>query len=331
MTQGAAVPRRFGTAWLAVAVMAVVLAVLQGCAQQPPSPRATLRPTAVGKGAAAAKRATAKAAKITAKIAARTGTAGQSAPSCPPLPTAGLNLNPAFPLPKPPAGSTITYGPPSVGCAYVVGYSDVRKLNGASLIGPGLIDVSIGNRIVVSFGANYFEEDSAAVFDYRPCPTCQYLHELPPAHATFLAFGFMPVSATLQLTEVGTMNIIGVGTLSSLSANTAWSLMNLRVYDVKVNGQPVAVGQHCQTARPVLIKLVGNGTGPQPYSLQGGGPLAGSVTIPPFTGCGVTEDLDPLLTGTVSGGGNYTKFTQGPLCTPVGDLGCPPTIPKPLR
>jgi hypothetical protein len=241
-------------------------------------------------------------------------------------------LNRHFPLPHPPPGSTVIYPPPEHGCAYIVGYADVRKLNGASLVGPGLTNLAIGDRVVYKYTGNtYFEEDSAAQLDYQACRTCRIVHALPPAHATFLGFGFMPVSATMQLTEIGTMNVIGVGTASALSSNTAWSLMALRIYDVKVNGHALAVGPHCQTVRPVLIKLTGLSSGVQPYSLQSGGPLTGQVTIPPFTGCGVTENLDPLFTGTVSGPGNYTKLTQGPLCTPIGDLGCPPEIPRPLR
>jgi hypothetical protein len=198
-------------------------------------------------------------------------------------------------------------------------------------VGPGITNLAIGDRVVLNLGNGYFEEDSAGQLDYQACRTCRIVHALPPANATFLGFGFMPVSATMQLTEIGTMNVISVGTISSLSANTAWSLMTLRIYNVKINGQALAVGPHCQTVRPLLIKLTGVSSSNPPYSLQGGGPLTGQVTIPPFTGCGVTENLDPLFTGTVSGPGNFAKFTQGSLCTLIGDLGCPPPIPRPLR
>jgi hypothetical protein len=266
-----------------------------------------------------------------AAIAVRNATARRAAkPYCPPLP-AGLKLNPRFPLPRPPRGSTITHPGAEPGCAYIVGYADVRKLNGASLVGPGLINLAIGERVVYNLGNGYFEEDSAGQLDYQPCRTCRVVHALPPAHATFLGFGFMPVSATMQLTEIGTINVISVGTTSALTSNTSWSLMALRIYNVKVNGHALAVGPHCQTVRPLLIKLIGLSSGAQPYSLQSGGPLTGQVTIPPFTGCGVTENLDPLFTGTVSGPGNYTKLTQGALCSIIGGLGCPPRIPRPLR
>jgi hypothetical protein len=323
-----AVAARRAAAWI-VAAGIVAVAGAAGCAGPPASQRAglltltgtsTVTPTATATATA------------TTPVTRATASRAATPPSpCPPLPKGGLKLNKRFPLPKPPRGSTVSHPSPGAGCAYIVGYADVRKLNGAALVGPGLVNLSVGVRIIVNVPGNYFEEDSAAQLDYRPCHTCQLEHALPPAHATFLAFGFMPVSATLQLTEIGTMNIIGVGTLSTLTTNTAWALMALRISDVAVNGQPLNVGPHCQTVQPLLVKLVGLGTGPEPYSLQGGGPLTGEITIPPFTGCGVTENLDPLFTGTVSGPDNFAKFTQGPLCTLIGDLGCPPRIPKPVR
>ena len=76
------------------------------------------------------------------------------------------------------------------------------------------------------------------------------------------------------------------------------------------------------------------------YSLSRGGPLDGEVTIPPFTGCGVGEDLSPLFTASVSGPANTVKQNQGApcasgipddpakLCTPDKQ---PTTIPPPLR
>ncbi len=311
--------RARAAAWIAAAGSAAIIAGAAGSAgpviSHRPGP-ATLADASTG----------------TATTAAQDATASRAAkPPCPPLPTGGLKLNRRFPLPRVPRGAKVTHPAAELGCAYLAGYADVRKLNGASLVGPGLANLAIGGRVVYNLGTGYFEEDSAGELDYRPCPACRIVHGLPPARATFLAFGFMPVSATLQLTEIGTLNIIGVGTTSALTSNTAWSLMELRIYDVDVNGQPLNVGPHCQTKQALLIKLTGVGTGPQPYSLQGGGPLTGQVTIPPFEGCGVTENLDPLFTGTVSGPGNYAKFTQGAICTLIGDLGCPPPKPKPLR
>ena len=50
--------------------------------------------------------------------------------------------------------------------------------------------------------------------------------------------------------------------------------------------------------------------------------------IPPFTGCGVGEDLDPLLTGLISGKDNYVKMTQGAICDIRTERTCPPAPPE---
>jgi hypothetical protein len=265
--------------------------------------------------------------------------AAQASSPCPPLPRGGLKLNPDLPKPpKPPRGSTVTYPPPDDhACAYITGYSDVLKLNGAALVGPGLLNVTVGVRVVSNFGANYYQEDSAGQLDYTVCRlsdghrTCAVIHGFPPATATFLDFGFMPVTATLHLTEIGTVNVYGVGTGFTFSSNTSWSRMILRISDVKVNGKPLNVGPDCEASKPLLIGLIGLGSGVHPYSLTGGGPLTGYVTIPPFSHCGVTENLDDLITGTVSGTGNYSEFTQGPLCDLIQGQVCPPQRPRPLR
>jgi hypothetical protein len=252
--------------------------------------------------------------------------------TCPAEPKGGLKMNRRFPIPKPPHGSTILHPPPEVACAYVVGHSDVRKLKEAALIGPGLASLTIAIREAYkSSHPNYFQEDSAGQLNYRACRTCKVVHGLPPARATFLAFGFMPVRATMQLTEIGTMNVITVGTTFSLHTNTIWSLMALRVYDVRVNGQPLPVGPDCHPVHPILTVLVGHAHSKPPYSLLGGGPLTGTIDIPRFTGCGVSENLDPILNATVAGPGNFVKLTQGHACFEIGGTGCPPKVRKPLH
>jgi len=85
--------------------------------------------------------------------------------------------------------------------------------------------------------------------------------------------------------------------------------------------------------RLVLIGRGDNTIPPRGYTVSTGGPLTGMLTIPPFTGCGVTENLDPLLTGSISGSGNFVKLTQGKLCGPSQPKNwtCPPPVPEPLR
>ena len=272
-------------------------------------------------------------ATVTVACAAARGKAPLAvAAPCPPEPKGGLKLNPRFPLPKPPKGSKILFPEPADGCAYVKGFADVAKLNGASLLGPALTDLALDVRVVQKLTPPiYYEIDTPAQLEYRSCATCQLVHGFPPAKATFLGFGFVPVTAVMQLTEVGTININSVGSGFALATNTVWSELTLRIHDVTVNGTPLDVGSRCQSVTPFLAKLVGTITSKPPYSLQNGGPLTGLVNIPAFTGCGVTENLDPLFTGAVSGERNFNELTQGALCPLIGTGTCPPPIPVPLR
>lgn len=250
---------------------------------------------------------------------------------CPPQPKGGLKLNPKFPIPKPPKGSQTLHPDPEPGCAYIVGYSNVKKLKGAALVGPGLSDLAVAVKEKVK-QPNYFQEDSAAQLDFKPCPTCKIVHALPPATATFLGFGFVPVTATLQLTEIGTINIISIGNDSALTSNVVWSEVSLRVHDVKVNGVPLPVGPHCQASKPILLKLNGDPNGHPPYSLAGGGPLTGMITVPAFTGCGVSQNLNPIFNASISGPHNFVLLTQGAPCFIAGGgFGCPPKKPTPIH
>ncbi|CAM5523072.1 hypothetical protein SHIRM173S_11111 [Streptomyces hirsutus] len=52
------------------------------------------------------------------------------------------------------------------------------------------------------------------------------------------------------------------------------------------------------------------------YLLLSGGVLSGEATVPAFTGCGAGgENLDRLLTASVSGPGNQIKQVQGQTCS----------------
>ena len=266
-----------------------------------------------------------------APAARKTHRAASAKHFCPPQPKGGLKLNPKFPIPKPPKGSQTIKPPPEPGCAFIVGYSNVQKLKGAALVGPGLSNLAVAVKEFVK-QPNYFQEDSAGQLEFKPCPTCKIQHALPPSKATFLAFGFVPVSATMQLTEIGTINIISIGAGFSLTSNTVWSQVSLRVHDVKVNGVPLPVGPHCGASKPILLKLSGDPTGHPPYALQTGGPLTGNITIPKFTGCGVGQNLNPIFNASIAGPKNFVLLTQGPPCFITGGgFGCPPKNPKPIR
>ncbi|CAM5417041.1 hypothetical protein STANM309S_02599 [Streptomyces tanashiensis] len=108
----------------------------------------------------------------------------------------------------------------------------------------------------------------------------------------------------------------------------------LRVLDVQVNGTRLDVGPSCRTEKPLSspeptpakypgdhLVLLGkgqllNGTDATGYLLTSGGPLTGEVTIPAFKDCGAGgENLDRLLTASISGPGNHIKQIQGQTCS----------------
>jgi hypothetical protein len=216
-------------------------------------------------------------------------------------------------------------------CGYIAGYSDVKKLYGATTIGPVLVNLdfayrhTIGKRNLVAYstGRIYNQHDKG-----KPV--------FPPVRATFLGFGFVPVTATLQLTEVGPINIVsrsGIAAPPYPIHVTAKTRVAIAISNVKVNGVRLPVGTGCRAAHVVGLTLIGNGTNtfpPRGYTVPTGGPLSGTLTIPPFIHCGVTQNLDPLLTGSISGPGNFAIMTQGKLCGPVSPQNwtCPPPIPK---
>jgi hypothetical protein len=259
-------------------------------------------------------------------------TAGRGTNFCPHLSKA-LKLNPRFPLPPIPPGSVINHSPglPPY-CAYATGFSDVRKLNGAALLGPGLTNISPFLLSAFNFTKNYFQQRSAAELSYHG------LREFPPAKATLLSFGFMPTSATMQLTGIGTINVVTVGPLTACTGpsckptlTTISARLSLRIYNVLVNGVPLNVGPNCHTS-PFDLVLTGSSQSKPPYEFSTGGPLTGTVTIPAFSNCGVGENLDPVFNAAISGPGNFTRLTQGRVCEQgIHPLYCPPKPRRPIR
>jgi len=222
-------------------------------------------------------------------------------------------------------------------CGYITGYSDVTKLYGAALLQPkrparpALINIDLGYRHV--FKPGRLIEYSTGELYY------QGHRELPPVRATFLAFGFVPVTATLMVTELTPINIRSVSGITGLPFPITvygTTRVKIRISDVDVNGVPLAIGPSCRPVASPQLTLVGHGDNtipPKGYTLPTGGPLTGRLTIPAFTNCGVTENLDPLLTGSISGPGNYVLMTQGKLCGPAQPQNwtCPPPVPQPIR
>lgn len=251
---------------------------------------------------------------------------------CPPLHKA-LKLNPRFPPPKPPSGSTVNHSPgiPPF-CAFTTGYSDIKKLKGATLLGPGLANISPFLNSYFNFSKNYFQQDSAAEFSFHG------RRQFPPAKATFLGFGFEPISAMMQLNELGTVNIVTISPLTACSGKgckptitTVSSRIYVRVFDVKVNGVPLNVGPHCQTA-PFDAILAGRSDTKPSYQFSTGGPITGNITIKQFHGCGAGENLNPLFNVSISGPRNFTLLTQGRVCEQAQQpVFCPPKKPRPIR
>jgi hypothetical protein len=224
-------------------------------------------------------------------------------------------------------------------CGYITGFADVAKLYGAALLQPSpparpaLMNLDFAERHVLKRRKHELIVYSTAELYYRG------LHELPPVRATFLAFRFFPVTVTLFLTELAPIRIVSVSGTSAPPypiVVRATTKITIGISDVVVNGVPLHVGAHCRPANPVTLTLIGRGDNtipPKGYTVATGGPLTGRLAIPPFVGCGVNENLDRLLTGSISGQGNFVKMTQGKLCGPSQPANwvCPPPVPRARR
>lgn len=220
---------------------------------------------------------------------------------------------------------------PVPGEAYMAGFANVKKLKGATLLGvqngktTGHVLLELAYEIIIDLCSPSGDTHilSWGLLDY------QGKHQLPPAKATFLTFGFMPTTATLEMSEPpGTrLDIDSHGFFNGtdfVEETTVTSKLSIRAHDALVNGVPLNVGPRCQTATPMDVTLHGHSPD---YTVNTGGPLTGFVTIPPFAGCGVGEDLDPLFTASISGPDNFIKLIQGVPCTRPPDsppLNCDP-------
>ncbi|MEU0400725.1 DUF6801 domain-containing protein [Streptomyces sp. NPDC006197] len=270
---------------------------------------------------------------------------------------------PGTPAPRPAAPPCAPEKPtPATLTAYITGYSNVRKLNGASLIPLSCMLIEQGDMEIPSTpppeGEFHFTNLSRGDLSYRG------RKQTPPFTSTFLTFGFQPVTATMVLEQTGPITVdtlvrVIFATGDNYLENTVRAPLVLRVLDIEVNGVKLDVGPSCRTAKPLSspepkpgkfpgdhLVLLGLGKIPlgqnaEGYVLTGGGPLTGEVTVPAFKGCGAGgENLDRLLTASISGSGNYIKQIQGQTCSagveaPPPDF-CtedrqPRLIPKPER
>jgi len=222
-------------------------------------------------------------------------------------------------------------------CAMLTGYTNVAKLNASILQPAGLINISAGSflrncdgvsgkfcswNIVYPNNPEPLPPGSEPPPDPRPDDP-----RLPKAPGSFFIFGAIPATGTMQLTQLepGNVFIWFKGTAGEVTARLR---LSAQLLDAHVNGVKVPLGDHCRTATPIDAVLTAT---PATYSITNGGVLTGTVTIPPFSGCGENENLDPLLTGLISGPGNFVKMTQGKVCSIGNKVNCPPVAPTPQR
>ncbi|MFE3170948.1 DUF6801 domain-containing protein [Amycolatopsis sp. NPDC059090] len=170
-----------------------------------------------------------------------------------------------------------------------------------------------------------------------------------PVTATFLGFGFVPVSATVEFLPADYHNAKLIELNAQLSAPPGDTILTThvkvmaRMSNATVNGVPLDLGPDCVSASPISLNLFG------PYNaLQGGtvgtdpnapDPDYRGFTLPPFVHCGVAEPLNALLTGMAS---TTTNINQAKVvavnfgeCTKPNHTQCPPpptppgSTPKP--
>ncbi|MDG4865179.1 hypothetical protein P8605_44225, partial [Streptomyces sp. T-3] len=213
-------------------------------------------------------------------------------------------------LPAVPPGGEVTESEPSSACAVPVGFATMRKLKGSAIVNDprnprvGLMHLGMLMRHVSAPGYN--EYDHLGIM------------QLPDAEGTFLTFGFQPITAKVRF-EAQPATVVNIIRPGRPPVTEAGYWQHLRLHDVRVNGVPLDVGPRCRTSRPIDTRLTGS------YPVTSGGLLEGVLDIPPFTGCGANgEDLDPLLTATVSGPGNPLKIRQGPICGGSSTCRVPP-------
>jgi hypothetical protein len=172
------------------------------------------------------------------------------------------------------------------------GWSTVKKLGAKTTVGPAFMvnaTVKIADDGTLIARGNVF---------------------FPPSRVTFLAYGFMPTSATLEMLPVDYQNSRNIFVEAFTDGITGRSHLDImaRMSDAKVNGVPLDVGTDCVSSTPISIDVMG------PYDAFVGGtlrtdpgyedPKYRGFTLPPFKNCGATENLSPLLTGLSSGPDN---------------------------
>ncbi|MDQ8046603.1 MAG: fibronectin type III domain-containing protein, partial [Patulibacter sp.] len=122
----------------------------------------------------------------------------------------------------------------------------------------------------------------------------------PIRSVTLKVLGFLPVSATVEM--IPTAPVTGQLTGTRL---TATAKVRIKLPKITTAGIPLAGGAGCQATQVSSIPLASTG----PFTVAGGGTLAGSFSISNLAGCGVLTGLVSPLT---AGGGNAIAVTLTP-------------------
>ncbi|MBO2447968.1 hypothetical protein J4573_12765 [Actinomadura barringtoniae] len=207
-------------------------------------------------------------------------------------------------------------------CIRASGFANVKKLGGANPIGAetllrrGVVNISPQNR-----KENYQQQQG------------YFITDTTPSKATLLGFGFMPTMATATMEQVRppapykgsllTGNLrsdiasgIGGAPLPEGRPEETWgsAFVSVRAGETSVNGTPVQLGSHCGTSPTQLNIYTLTGKLGQRVDLTQGSTVTANVGLPAFSGCGIGEDLSPLLTASISGSDNAVQLEAAPWC-----------------
>lgn len=169
-----------------------------------------------------------------------------------------------------------------------------------------------------------------------------FVNRTYPTPATVLGFGFMPTRAVAEAVQVSapgsgesdpiTGNIRVVQLQEPIFALPGVEKQQLRIKSyvrlkagqVEINGVPVDLGDECMTS-PTLLSgdsFLGTRRTRLLRYTEGESVVVEDLNIPAFSGCGVTEDLSPLLTASISGAGNYANIETGAWCNTIDEVNC---------
>lgn len=140
------------------------------------------------------------------------------------------------------------------------------------------------------------------IFAPPPSPVTGTIRLFDVKDAYLVVFRFMPVRNSIDFPDAqvtGTAQV-DVGQQPWVARIDTVSDITLRLYDVRQDGVDLRVGDRCRTSKPMRVALKGDITLVPGSTSE----FTTKADLPAFTGCGVREDLDPLVTGLVSGPDN---------------------------